>query len=142
VTYIDSKKRFVVVGYNNASGDGVALTSDWLEAGAGIVEQGTNTNGDYVIFSNGLQMCWGTRTESLPINTSNGSAGGFKGDMAAQTFPVAYDIAPVVQSNTENAVSVGIRLISATSFVNRLINISSVGSASRTVGWVAIGQRA
>ena len=65
--------RFIVVGFLSSTNDGFIATSDWLEAGSGIVEQGSNANGEYVVFSSGLQICVGAFTESLAIDVAWGN---------------------------------------------------------------------
>ena len=58
VAYSQVAGRFVACGYLNSDNSGLIAYSDYLEAGSGIVEQGSNSNGHYVRFSSGVQWCW------------------------------------------------------------------------------------
>ena len=131
----------LVIG--DASGN--TYFSKWLEAGAGIVEQGSNANGEYVIFSSGLQICWQQGISFSSFSVGNVAIGTFGWSyyhktIAGQTFPAAFASAPFVAGSTESATTfIQTHVITATSFANTAISSSS---ATQTGGYIAIGQRA
>jgi photosystem II stability/assembly factor-like uncharacterized protein len=53
------RMRWVAVGSYLSYTAAFIMYSDWLEAGAGIVERGTTTNGTYTKFSDGTMECRG-----------------------------------------------------------------------------------
>lgn len=143
VCYSDDDKRFILVGYLNSDNSGIIATSDYLEAGAGIVEQGTNSNGEYVIFSNGLQVCWNYRTNLSAISSSSNLLGSTSGTSYftdnSLTFPAAFKPGtfPGIGSGTNARVTWN-RNITATTFsLSCVSNSSSSGNLSG--GYVAIG---
>jgi len=55
------------VGHNGGNTPYI-ITSDWLEAGGGIVEQGSNADGDYFVFSGGICIQVGRKSVTIPAN--------------------------------------------------------------------------
>lgn len=61
----------------------------------GIVERGSNANGEYVRFADGTQLCWHTLTVANPT-TASGSLFWTSAN-TTWTFPVAFSVAPQSQ---------------------------------------------
>jgi hypothetical protein len=96
------------------------MVSDWLEAGSGIVEQGSNTNGHYVRFSSGLQECWGAVAvdTSTLVNTNVGTYGwSYYSGNTAVTFAAGFatgTIPRVFATNQESSVGANASVNSVT----------------------------
>ena len=111
--YDEEYRRWVIGGYLTADNSGILATSDWLEAGSGIVEQGESTDGYYVRFSSGLQLCWHSlaQTPATLYNHNIGTYGWSRyGGSVTWSFPVAfYDASSVsvVGSNGGGATVIG-----------------------------------
>jgi hypothetical protein len=90
-------------GYGRGNLVGPVSQSGGLPTGA-VVERGTNTNGTYVRWADGTQMCW----HKSPVLTCNASAIGATGLSTSGayfwTFPALFAASPFV---TEGATRVG-----------------------------------
>src|SRR5690606_11854133 len=64
-------------------------------AGVRIVEMGSNINGTYVRWENGLQVCWTNLSETVNI-TSVSTLGGYFGNGVGRLFPAAFVERPAV----------------------------------------------
>jgi hypothetical protein len=115
--------------------------STWLEAGSGIVEQGSNTNGHYVRFSSGLQMCW--RSVSVAMTTIRNQNIGTYGwsyfrDTQTWTFPMPFASATglsVVSGGAGNGpVNVGTLTATAVEW-----GVLAVATSASTAHLLAVG---
>jgi len=115
------------------------------EAGAGIVEQGSNANGEYVRFSNGTQICYRSNITGLHATTAAsaffGTGSGtsywkdttltFAGAFKAGTIP---SVAPISTSRATSYLTV-----TATTFKirceNHVTTTSMIGSYIATGVW-------
>jgi len=92
IVYAETWERYVASGYQFLG------ISSW-NSGSGIVEQGSNSDGDYIIFSSGVQVCWGSVThDELTIFNANIGTYGlsvYTGTKAV-TFPKAFGATPYV----------------------------------------------
>ncbi len=108
-----------------------------LPTGA-VIERGSVTNGDYVRFADGTQIC--TRTNLSAANASTASGSVFRSADVAWTFPVAFAATPVVTGDVDDAdgwLNAGAPSVTA---VNLRV-MSSVSKASAmTVRAQAIGR--
>ena len=109
---------------------GLTYYSEWLEAGAGIVEQGSNSNGEYVRFSSGRQV------------TRNISA--INANPKTLTHPAAFlpGSVPVIVGTVEEA---GGRIfilysVGATTFDVRVFDFNGNVETSRTAHWHGEGR--
>lgn len=114
IAYDDTAQRWVVVGYLGSDSSGIIMYSDWLEAGSGIVEQGSNSNGEYIIFSSGRQICW-----RVMANTASSAT--------TWTFPKAF-------GSTTELICLGAHLAGA----GNNINVSFAAPTTSSVSWGAI----
>src|SRR5690606_18733292 len=75
----------------------VSALAPYIQAilGSRIVEMGSNANGTYVRWENGLQVCWTTVSETVSIGFVS-AHGGYFGDGAARSFPAAFAASPAV----------------------------------------------
>src|SRR5690606_14362091 len=63
--------------------------------GSRIVEMGSNANGQYVRWENGVQVCWNSRSDTRSTTTATGSL--YRDDAATMwTFPAAFITSPAV----------------------------------------------
>ena len=77
--------RIIAVGYTASAG--LSGYFDYVEAGAGIVESGSNSNGSYIQFADGTMECWGSSSPSTAMTTA--IAGWYWGS-GTITYPVAF----------------------------------------------------
>jgi len=127
VTYDATYGRFVAVGDDNAGGGNPLIaTSDWLEAGAGIVEHGANIYGEYIRFSNGIQICW---KQGVPVSSV----------AYVVVYPAAFtsNIRPIVSLDSSAAELTTIGTINA-STTGFSVNLGTYGS-TRSVQYIAWG---
>lgn len=93
----------------NAGGAGYPFAEMPYVGTAPIVESGSNANGSYVKFSNGIMMCWHT------LNTGAGnSADGalWIAALPTWTFPIAFISIPQVFPSVKRLVTVGANPVS------------------------------
>ena len=112
-----------------------------------IIDQGSNDNGSYIKWSNGLQICWGSNT--FPSEGWTGS--GDKRYLTGQSlnFPVTFDSNPSFFGTTQDA-SIAARSAKLANFVARVnvgtSNVTDIafngwGTTSNDfiLHWLAIG---
>jgi hypothetical protein len=119
---------------------GETYYSEWLEAGAGIVEAGSDTNGYYRKFSDGTMIQWGSATHTCTIATS--FMGGYRSSGQSTTLPEAFADTNYYCSGrgeVSSSFTAGVETNSTTTMNAVFTAISSQGSASRVVHWFAIG---
>jgi hypothetical protein len=99
----DGLGHFVIGGYDT-SNISIAYT-DYVEAGAGIVESGSNSNGSYIKFADGTIMCYASLF-GVPYNswtTYNSPASAAPGTGWNITATIAGDYGQVGQGLVNNA---------------------------------------
>jgi len=108
-----------------------------------VVESGSNDNGSYVRWSNGLQICWGSKT--IPGEGWSGS--GDKRYLTGQSlkFPATFDSDPIFLGTTQDA-QIGARSAKLTNFNAQTSSVSNIafsgwGTAPNSfyLRWLAIG---
>lgn len=113
-------------------------------AGAVIVDAGSNDNGSWVRFGNGLQICWGANT----FPGEGWSGGGDKWYLTNQslTFPVPFDSGPVFLGATQDA-QIAARSAKLTNFNAGTSGVSNIAFSgwgtipnSFYLRWIAIGR--
>lgn len=115
-----------------------------LLSGGFIIEDfGSNDNGSYVRWSNGLQICWGSKT----FPGEGWSGGGDKYYLMSQslTFPVPFDSNPRFFGTTRDS-AVGARSAKLANFNAGPSGVTGIafngwGTSSNNFGlyWLAIG---
>lgn len=112
-----------------------------------LQEYGSNANGEYARFANGLQVCWGNMAYSGDINT--GAAGGFRSATTDLnlTFPAAFAATPWVGASVpfnltsaQQIFGTTIRNPSSTDVIILVLRVTSSTSVSATVYWHAVGR--
>jgi hypothetical protein len=115
-----------------------------LLSGGFIIEDfGSNDDGSWVRFSNGLQVCWGSNT--FPGEGWTGSGDKWYLTGQSLTFPITFDSAPTFLGTTQDpsiaarsaklaSFNVGTSAVTAVSF-----NGWGTTSASFYLHWLAIG---
>ena len=108
-----------------------------------IIDQGSNSNGSWVQFSNGLQMCWGSNT--FPGTGWTGSGDKWYLTGQSLTFPVTFDSAPTFLGTTRDPAT-AVRSAKLANFyvrtsdvVNMAFNGWGTASSSFYLHWLAIG---
>jgi len=128
-----------------ASNGDVNFTAGLLAGSSEVAEYGSNANGEYVRFYNGMQICWHEVSLSgEPVTITSG--GIYIGTARTWTFPAQFDATPslsgeVVRGSTQDwggqvAFDVG---ASATSAAWRIMLHRSVGGWGGIAGFIAIG---
>jgi hypothetical protein len=116
-----------------------------LLSGGFIIEDfGSNDNGSWVRFSNGLQICWGSNT--FPGEGWSGSGDKWYLTGQSLTFPVTFDSDPTFLGATQDA-AIAARSAKLANFNTRtsgVVNMSFNGwgttSSSFYLHWLAIGR--
>ena len=130
---------FYRLGKLAADSDESDQWGDWITI-AGIVESGSNDNGSYVRWSNGLQVCWHYGMRRVKIASAYGS---LYQDYRDYTFPVAFSSIPAVSvgpATWNTGASWGsVRETTLTQVSIRYIDVMSRGWQEMPVGYIAIG---
>src|SRR5690606_18429444 len=96
---------------NNYIGDDIEkIRENFAElAGSRIVEMGSNSNGTYVRWENGLQICWRSvsQTGRAPTTQTTQSLTVYR-DFYTWSFPAAFSVAPMVLAPNPRFLSGGI----------------------------------
>ena len=108
-----------------------------------IVEEGKNTNGEWIKFNNGTMICRGYVVKTLTINQAWGSL--YYANIGKLTFPVAFSHVPYVQfiNSSANAVFIATTANNTSKTVTGNIDIyrpTTSTSADYSIGYVAIGR--
>lgn len=106
-----------------------------------LIESGSNANGTYVRFADGTQICTGSVSASLAINTA--MLGGFRSSDGSETFAAEFVSAPICLANQSGNTAITVNVI-ATSGTGAAWNCTSVSSqasaATRSGNYIAIGR--
>ncbi len=120
--------------YGNAGG---------LDGLVPVVESGSYSNGSYIKWSNGLQICWGSNT--FPGEGWTGSGDKWYLTGQSLTFPVTFDSNPTFLGTTQDA-AIAARSAKLASFNVRTSGVISMSfngwgtaSGSFQLRWLAIG---
>ena len=139
LTY-DSVNESIIAGVSG----GLTYYSEWLEAGAGIVEAGTDSGTGlyYEKYSNGTIHLYGTVSDTVAINTAAGTYGGYYAYGGYHTFDtgrLTQFIWAEMNSGSAFAASPGAGT-DEDNFRVMYRSVSSTGSASRTAYVHIIGR--
>ena len=115
-----------------------------LLSGGFIIEDfGSNNNGSWVRWSNGLQICWGSKTFPGEGWTGSGDKWYLMGQ--SLTFPATFDSAPIFLGTTRDS-QLGARSAKLTNFSVETSDVSNIAfsgwgtfSSSFYLYWLAIG---
>ena len=117
---------------------GTASQVGGVPAGA-IIERGSNSNGEYVRYADGTQICWHDITENSAIAV--GFMGGFRGALGYWTFPRPFvDDSIVATGSTANAMSVQLPTPAFDAVAVHVFAVASQAAESRTAHCMAIGR--
>ena len=110
-----------------------------------IVEMGSNSNGEYVRWENGLQVCWNSRADERSTTTVIGSL--YQDDAATMwTFPAAFITSPAVYGTVSRTNDDNFRLffspnsVTTTSVTYRDVATASGTELGRTDQLLALGR--
>jgi hypothetical protein len=119
---------------------GTVSQSGGVATGA-IIERGSNSNGEYVRFADGTQICTHAVSANLAIDTA--FMGGFRSTAQTWTFPAAFFAAPVFTPVARNLTAFGAvsaNVPGTTSATYAVTAVSSQSAATREVALHAIGR--
>ena len=142
MAYDEQFNQWVASGTINTPGTtGDFFISGYTEAGAGIIEQGSNANGEYMIFSNGLQICWGASANASHNYSAVGN--GFATAAFTHTFAKAFAATPKVFTSafSDSFWSSGFAISTTQYRVKHNYWVTLSGRTDSTE-YLAIGQRA
>lgn len=126
--------------YSTGNVVGTVSESSGKPTGA-IIQRGINSNGEFVRFADGTQICWREVSVELSINTA--FLGGYRSAGQNTTYPAAFIAAPICAVLPINATAFGAAAHSASSMLSWswvATAVSSQTSAPRTVQLIAIGR--
>lgn len=105
-----------------------------------VIERGSNSNGEYVRFADGTQICFGTYNSATANNASGGLY--FSG-LLTIGFAATFSNTPVISAST-TAQTVALSWVgypaTANNNVGYLSLISTGSNATASIRWVAIGR--
>jgi len=105
-----------------------------------VVQYGSNTNGAYLKFGNGVMIAWNTFTHSTLGSTSNNNIGtygwSFYYGNDAVTFPIAFIAAPTIVASCYAGVA-NVYNPTASGFDASIYGHSTI---AREYNWLAIGR--
>lgn len=125
--------------YNSSSITGTVSQSGGVATGA-VIERGSNSNGEYLRFADGTQICWLSQQTNLAIGTL--MVGGYRSTGASWVYPAAFAAlgracvaeAGDLLSFGANTYSVGtascsyvLRAVTSQAAENRLVNLLAIG---------------
>jgi hypothetical protein len=103
-----------------------------------LIERGSNANGEFVRFADGLQVC--TRVNLTTPNASTALGSLFRSADVAWTYPAAFAVAPVVTGNVDDIdVMLSAGVPSTTAVTLRAI-AAVTKAAAQTLRVVAVGR--
>ena len=132
-----------VEGYHTGNLVGTVSQSGGDPTGA-VIERGSNSNGQYVRFADGTQMCWGSINEP-DIDIDAASGGAFRSDIKSYNFPASFSSSPSLSYSsrrTNGAFDIWNVTINVTpsDFSTLYMNIESNTGRDRTLYWQSIGR--
>ena len=89
------------------NGNGVDITGR-------IVERGSNSDGEYVRFGDGTQICWINDMGTITDDINTATAGGFRNSGRFWDFPVPFSTPPNVQAVSLSAAHLILRCTATT----------------------------
>lgn len=119
---------------------GTVTQSGGVPTGA-IVERGSSSNGEYVKYADGTQICWMARTDTVAIDQS--ATGVFYSTSTGWTYPAAFASTPavVVSGRRSSGITwVVVGSPTASSVLYNHVAAQSQGSLGASVALIAIGR--
>jgi hypothetical protein len=119
---------------------GTVNQSGGVATGA-IFERGSNSNGEYVRFADGTQICTHAVSASLAIDTA--FLGGFRSATQTWTYPAAFTGTPAVVPVARNLTAFGAvsaNVPGTTSTTYAVTAVTSQSAATREVSLTAVGR--
>lgn len=107
----------------------------------GIIERGSNANGQYVRFADGTQVCWNTDATQRAIPTASGTL--YVSAPATLTFPSAFSVTPVATLQAADAVNAPAWAGSSsttTTGITAAYLVSASNTATAKLAYVAVGR--
>lgn len=123
--------------YTRGSADGGSTWTPWRPV---VPERGSNSNGEYVRFADGTQICMSSSTVNAPVTTPH--LGGFRTTTLPVTFSAAFVTAPSVAVTARfpggfGAFTSGITATAATVLIT---TVTSQTAADRAFDVIAVGR--
>ena len=121
---------------------GAVAQIDGVPTGA-IIQRGSNTNGEFVRFADGTQICMHRQTD-VPV--TNAMAGLFRSDPLLWVFPVTFTLGTTngatvsARLSSENGLSVNVPFGGRTTQASSARAYAIASVASTEIYWLAIGR--
>lgn len=127
--------------FHNRNILGTVSQSGGIPTGS-IIERGSNSNGEYVRFADGTQICWSPIIVDNTASITIAAAGGFRGNATGWTFPASFSTTPVVScfSRTSNNLILGLRVLNSTTVQPDYWAATSNASVGAGYQAIAIGR--
>ena len=123
--------------YHAGSIVGTVAQSGGMPTGA-VIERGSNTNGDYVRFADGTQICTRSNIATSSVTTADGAL--FRGANFNITLPAIFVSPPVITPGQVASGNVWVTGVSATNAMDTFMPRSTQSTAGTTVAITAIGR--
>lgn len=121
------------------TGGNLNVGGAWTK-GYGVVTSGSNTNGEYMQFENGLMIAFGNVSHDFSVTVGGGSM--YRSEIIQRTLPATFSGTPAISVSPR----AGAPLwwvpndITGSSFNGYWISYSSRSISSKTFTWLAIGR--
>ena len=107
----------------------------------GTVEQGSNSNGNYIRFSSGIQICWAS--SDVEVTTSSAVGSIYASPIFVLTYPKAFSSLPIVTTSLVDGTITTIwsgypASAAVTGHSGRLVGTISTGKGKPS--YIAIGE--
>lgn len=118
---------------------GTVSQSSGVPTGA-LIERGSNSNGEYLRFADGTQICWHTLNSSEAISVAY--LGGFRSGAVTWTFPAVFSAAPKATSTAVYPTAFGSTIFNITTSTSSVLwtAVSSQTADTRSATLTAIGR--
>lgn len=106
-----------------------------------IVNSGSNSNGNWIMFYDGTQICWRTYTRT-GVNSHNDGNGLYRSNHLYITFPRAFIENPVITAGAPSDWKIWVvpNKVKTTSFAINLWKANDAIGGSHIISWQAIGK--
>ena len=106
-----------------------------------IVNSGSNSKGNWIMFYDGTQICWKTYTQT-GVNSHNDGNGLYRSNHLYITFPRAFIENPVITAGAPSDWKIWVvpNNVKTSSFAINLWKANGAIASSHTISWQAIGR--
>lgn len=130
-------------GYGPGNVVGDVSQSAGVPSGA-LIEQGSNSDGAFIKYADGTQICWASRSFA-DVDITAASGGAYRSELFAVDFPMAFTAAPTLtlsgsrQDGNWDVWTIS-SSVTASQFNGLHMKLTSDSSQSRSVDYIALGR--